>query len=407
MDHVRHLAETIGARGSATPQEAEAARYAAQVLRKAGLEPIVETFRSAVSAWYPSALFSGLTLLAVAAFWVGRRPGAIVALVIALLAMASVLLELAFRPNPLRWLLPKGQSQNVYAQILPRSVTEPKTHVVLLGHLDSHRTPLVFSSDRWQHLFQTLVPVGLVSALCLAALFVIGAFSASSLWRLLSLPPALLVLGLLAITSQADWTPYTAGANDNATGVAVVLELAARLIREPLEHTAVWAVFSGCEEVGCYGAEAFAGAHKDELGHGIWIPVDSVGGAGGRPSYLTAETFLLTARSDPVLIALAQRVAAQHPELDVGAGAFSAGGYTEGSIGAKHGFRVLTLLALRDGVPGQWHRPTDTVENVDPDVVARTEAFLWGLLREIDEEVCAEEQGGRTVEEKRGAPSQS
>ena len=29
MDHVRHLAQAIGPRGSTTPQEAEAARYAA------------------------------------------------------------------------------------------------------------------------------------------------------------------------------------------------------------------------------------------------------------------------------------------------------------------------------------------------------------------------------------------
>ena len=147
MDHVLHLAETIGARGSTTPQEAEAARYAAQVLHRAGLEPITETFRSARSAWYPSALFCGLTLLAVMTFWVGGRPGAIGALGLALLATVSILLELAFRPNPLRWILPKSPSQNVYAQAPPRSTTVPATHVVLLGHLDSHRTPLAFSSD--------------------------------------------------------------------------------------------------------------------------------------------------------------------------------------------------------------------------------------------------------------------
>ena len=382
MDHVRYLAETIGPRGSTTPQEEEAAQYAARVLREAGHAPVSEAFRSARSAWYPSALFGGLVLSAVITFWVGGRPGAIVALALAVLAIASILLELAFRPNPLRWLLPTGPSQNVWARIPPRH--EPREQVVLLGHLDSHRTPLVFSSDRWQRVFRILVPVGLVSALLLVVLLAVGIFTPSLVWRLLSLPPALAVLGLLAITLQADGTPYTAGANDNATGAAVVLELAERLAREPLAHTAVWAVLTGCEEVGCYGADAFARAHKDELGRAIWIPVDSVGGAGGRPSYVTSETFLLTARSDPGLIAAAERVARTHPELDVGADTYDVGAYTEGSIGAKHGFRVLTLLALHDGAPGEWHRPTDTVENVDPDVVARSEAFTWALLHEID-----------------------
>jgi hypothetical protein len=32
MDHVRYLAESIGPRGSTTPNEAEAARYAAEIL---------------------------------------------------------------------------------------------------------------------------------------------------------------------------------------------------------------------------------------------------------------------------------------------------------------------------------------------------------------------------------------
>ena len=59
--------------------------------------------------------------------------------------------------------------------------------------------------------------------------------------------------------------------------------------------------------------------------------------------------------------------------------------YTEGAIGAKHGYRVLTLASFRrDGLLPEWHRPTDTVENVDPDVLNRCESFLWKLLREID-----------------------
>jgi hypothetical protein len=388
MDHVRHLAETIGPRGSTTPQEAEAARYADRVLREAGLEPVTEPFASATSAWYPYALFAGLVLSGAIAFWVGGRSGAIAALALALSAIVSVLLELTFLPNPLRWLLPRGKSQNVWAKIAPPGAAEdaPQQHVVLLGHLDSHRTPLVFSSDRWQRLFRALVPLGLVSTLLLVALFAAGAMlPGAMLWRLLSLPCAAIVLGLLVLTLQADGTPYTAGANDNATGAGVVLSLAERLAREPLARTVVWTVLTGCEEVGCYGAEAFARAHADEFGHAFWITLDSVGGAGSRPSYVTWETFLLTARSDPGLVALAERVAAHHPELDVGASVYAVGAYTEGSIGSKYGLRVLTLLALQEGAPGEWHRPTDTVENVDPDAVARTETFVWELLNEIDE----------------------
>jgi hypothetical protein len=384
MDHVRYLAETIGPRGSTTPQEAEAARYAAQALQETGLKPVTESFTSARSAWYPYALFSGLMLVSELLFWVGGRWGAVAALGLTALALASVLLELAFRPNPLRWLLPKGQSQNVWARLEPGD--ETRERVVLLGHVDTHRTPLVFSTDRWVKLFSALVPVGLVSSLLLMVLFAIGAATSGRLWQLLSLPFALVLLGVFLLALQADFSPYTAGANDNASGAGVVLSTAQRLKDNLLAHTAVWAVLSGCEEVGCYGADAFAQAHRDELGHAAWITLDSVGGAGASLGYMTKETFLLSTHNDPDLLALADRVASRHPELDAHAYAFR-GAYTEGAIGGKHGFRVLTLGGHQHGgVLPEWHRPTDVAENLDPEVIEHTETFLWELLQEIDQQ---------------------
>ena len=194
MDHVRYLAETIGPRGSTTPQESKAAHYTAQALQEAGLEPVTEPFTSARSAWYPYVLFSGLVLAGELLLWSGERWGVIAALALALLAVVSVLLELAFRPNPLRWLLPKGRSQNVWVRLQPEG--EAREQVVLLGHLDTHRTPLVFSTDRWVKLFGSLVPVGLVCAVALVALFTAEAIAPGAWWRPLSLPFALLVLYL-------------------------------------------------------------------------------------------------------------------------------------------------------------------------------------------------------------------
>jgi len=51
---------------------------------------------------------------------------------------------------------------------------------------------------------------------------------------------------------------------------------------------------------------------------------------------------------------------------------------------------VLTLVNLRpDGVLSHWHQPSDVYENVDPEVVARTEAFVWQLLQAIDRQAIA------------------
>jgi hypothetical protein len=393
MDHIHHLSVRIGPRGSTTRQETEAAEYAASVLTAAGLESTTEPFVSARSAWYPSALFCALALGGELLFWLAPGRGAAGALILTVAAVVSVLLELAFRPNPLRWLLPTGLSQNTWARISPSD--EVRERVVLLGHLDSHRTPVAFSTERWLEIFGLLVPAGLVCSLVLAVIFGVGTFALTPTLKWISLPFALVLFAVLCVTLQADLTPYTAGANDNASGAAVVLDLAMRLKAQPLAHTAVWAVLSGCEEVGCYGAAAFARGHIGELGRPAWITLDTVGGSGAGPAYLTRETFLLTAKSDPELLELAERVATRHPEFDAYAHSFK-GAYTEGAIGAKHGFRILTLVDhRRDGVLPEWHRPTDVIENVDPGTVERTELFVWELLQELDREAARSDEVGQ------------
>jgi hypothetical protein len=383
MDHIQHLSVEIGPRGSTTPKEAQAAQYAAQVLQKLGLDPVIETFRSARSNWYPYALFSSLMLVSSLFFIFGDGWGTTVALVISVISLVSVLLELSFRPNVFRWILPTGDSQNAWAKIPPSG--NPSKKVVLLGHLDTHRTPLAFSSGTWLKIFGVLVPLGPVSSILLILLLLVGLFDPGSLWRILAIPFSFIFLAFLGITFQADFTPYAPGANDNASGAAIVLHLAERLKMNPLSQTTVWAVLNGCEEVGCYGAEAFAVAHRDELQDAIWIAVDSVGARDTVPHYLTHETFLLTVQSDPELVSLADKVSSNHPDLGALPHRFK-GAFTDGAIGGKHGMRVLSLLSLRtDGGLPEWHRPTDVLENVDPEVIDKNEAFLWELLHEIDE----------------------
>jgi len=383
MEHVFHFANTIGKRGSSTKKEEEAARYADSTLRRLGLESVIERFESAPSGWYHAGLFAGLLLVSEAIFWFGGQWGALAATAVSLVAFISVLLEMAFRRSPLRWVLPKGQSQNVWARVLPTDSL--KGQVVLLGHLDTHRTPLVFSSDRWIQVYKILFPVVIGSSLVLIALFAGGIFGDARWLQPISLPFVLGIALLLVLALQAEQTPYTVGANDNATGGGMVLGLAERLKNEPLAHTAVWVVLSGCEETGCYGADDFARNHSDELTDAAWISLDSLGSASGRLYYLLAEQFLLKTCSDPGLIDIAGQVAERHPELDVHPYKKLSNAYTEGSIGAKYKFRVLTLVSLgAGGKPTEWHRPTDVAQNLDCDMVERAETFVWEFLKEID-----------------------
>jgi hypothetical protein len=382
MEHIEALSKDIGPRGSTTAKEREAAQYAERSLRQFGFEPIVESFRSARSGWKPYVAFSLLIIVSIVLFSSGGVLGAVLAFLLTFLTLGSVILELLFRPNLIRAILPKGDSQNVWAVSPPRN--QPRHKVVLIGHLDSHRTPLVFSSNFWLKFFNVLVPVGLASSLVLLAIFVLGIFNDSQALRTLSIPFLVLAFGLLVITAQADLTSFTHGSNDNASGAGVVLRLAERLKSQPLSETAVWVLLSGCEEVGCYGAQAFAKSHRAELENAVWITVDTVGGRGADPCYLTQETFLLTTHSDQQLVELAGNVAAEHPELGARAHQFKSA-YTEGAIGGMYGFRVLSMVNVTsEGILPEWHQVTDIIENVDPELVGKTEIFLWELLAALD-----------------------
>lgn len=379
IDHVRHLAETIGPRGSTTAAEAQAADYAEAVLSGAGLQPITESFRSPRSAWLPYALFSALMLMAVALHLVGQE---FASLLLVLFSVSSALLELSFRANPLRWLLPTGQSQNVSSRIRPKASS--RRQVLLLGHLDSHRTPLVFSSPGWLKVFRVLVPLGLAASFGLLLLIAARFFDPEPLWRNLSLAPAVVFLLNLAITVQADLTPYSHGANDNASGAGVVLSLAERLAADPLPNTETWVVLTGCEEVGCHGAEAFARKHAADLEGAVWLTIDAVGGGRTRLTLISKETFLLPVPSDPQLLQLGEEVAADHPELGAQLRGF-AGAYTESVMGAKYGHPVLTFIAVgAEGLPPEWHRTTDVVQRIDESALARCEAFVWEMLQRLD-----------------------
>ncbi len=380
--HIEHLARIIGPRGSTTAAEAQAAEYARDTFLKAGLQPQVETFRSAISAWRLFSFACALALLAFAVYPLAGRVSAVVALAVCAVAVSAAAREIHLRDNPLRLLLPKRESANVWT-IVP-AAAEARRRVVVIGHLDTHRTPLLFRSRGWQRLMHVLVPAGFAAMVGLVVLFAVGVFLQTRMIYVISLAPAVVVIPLLLFTLQADLTPYTAGANDNATGAALLLTLAETLPGEALSHTEVWLVATGCEEVGCYGAAAFYRAHREELADAAVLVVDSIGGAGSGPCYLRSEGMVLPHEYDPDLLSLADAIATEQPELGA-YGRRMTEAYTEGLPALQAGLHTLTLCGFTpDGELPNWHQLTDTVENIDRKALASNYAFIKELLLRID-----------------------
>ncbi len=380
LDHIGNLAGGIGPRGSTTQAERRAAEYCACVLGDLGLKPVTESFRSARSIYQPHLIAAGLMLVSFAVYPVFGRAGAALAATLAWLALVSDLLELSFRANPLRWILPKGPSQNVVA-VAPAQST-PKQDLVLIGHLDSHRTPLIFSSVGWVAAYKAFTTVAFISFLAQAVLFTLGIFVAAAWIWPVTLVSAVCALLLIGLCLQADSTPFSAGANDNATGAGLVLALAADLHRQPLRHTRVWLLCSGCEEVQHYGAIDFFRRHKAELRDPRTIAFEMLGCAG--PAWLVREGIVVPFRADAGMVALAERLAAEHPELHAYPGRIN-GGNTEMADALRLGIPAITLMGLTArGEAPYWHQPQDTGDKIDGEVLHRTYAFTREYLRRLD-----------------------
>ncbi|MFW9805526.1 MAG: M28 family metallopeptidase [Candidatus Thorarchaeota archaeon] len=380
--HIEHLSVQIGPRGSTTLGERQAVEYAERIYKALGLSPLVETFRSARSAWFPFALGSGLVLIGLILYLFGGFFGLLLAILISILALSSLVLELMFKPNLFRLVLPKGDSQNVSVNIPSQEST--KETVILIGHIDTHRMPIVYRSKRWVSFFRTLTTVTFVSVIILLLLYVVDLFFDWVVIQFLSLLLSIPVMILFLIGISADQTGYTPGANDNASGTAIVMGLVERVLKSPLRNTNLWAINSGCEEVGAYGADAWIEQHIDEIKDAIFLTIDNVGGKQTDPCYLTKETLIFPYEGDSELLELADSVSRDNPELKAHRHEMKAA-YTEGAIGIKAGLRCLTFVGYTpEGIIPDWHQPSDVYENIDWDAIHRTEEFLWKLIQRID-----------------------
>jgi hypothetical protein len=397
LHHLEHFANTIGPRGSCTPAEKKAHDYCQDTLAALGYNVHRDEFLSVTSGWRPYALALVLMLLAVLLFVVfdlgpggqlGLGPdaqmGALAAAALGLIVAASFFLNASHRPNPLLWVMPLEASQNVWASAEPRA--DVRRRVVVTGHVDTARHALAMQSPGLWQVFQVLTTLTGLALVVLVALFIWGIFTPDPLPRTIAAGLAVLLLVDLVFTVQPDTTPFVVGANDNATGAAAVLGLAERLKSEPLEHTQVFLVNTGCEEVGCTGLVDWIERHAvRDAPQASYLVLDNIGGRGSQVNYLLDETVLLPIKADPGLVAHAEQVARAHPEL--GAQPFHYRGlFSEMSIAAARGQAALGLLDFdpRTRMPPNFHTARDTMANIDPEVLAKSEAFAWALLQKLD-----------------------
>ncbi len=381
LEHVRVLAVDIGPRGPTREGERRGALYAKEQFEKVGLQPRWETFRSARSIFHPHLTGAILMLVAFILFPLGGRLTAFIAAVLSILVLVNEVLELSFRENLFRWLVPKGESQNVYAILPPQE--EHRSDLILVGHVDTQRTPLIFKNRTWVKLYDRFTFLAFAAFTLQAVLYALAAiFGWGWVWYV-TIFSAVCALLLAVMCIQADLTPFTAGANDNATAVGMVLTLSEELLRQPLRHTRVWAVISGCEEVQHYGMIDFYKRHLPELKSPRAIVFEMLGCAG--PAWVTREGIVVPFHSDPQMVALAARLSAENPQWGAYAAKIS-GGNSELSDAVRFGVPGITFFGLTpDGEAPYWHQTADTFDKMNPEIMEKTWQMVWAFIRRLDD----------------------
>lgn len=231
-DYIEYLSRTIGPRPAGTEEEQQAALYIADAFQsEAGFPVAVEDFTSSSNVESPRAICSILSVV-VALVAVIFPPFAIPAVVIALLSAGVYVAESLGHPIVTKTLA-KGASQNVVAKYVPGSEEGKRSRkIVLVAHYDTGKVKpkLVAAAERlpipWP--IACLAAMVVVPVLLLLRATVFGGIQGVGLIVLNVLIVVSAVFAALPAvkTVLCRMAPFSEGANDNASGVSAMLEVA-------------------------------------------------------------------------------------------------------------------------------------------------------------------------------------
>ena len=346
-----------------------------------------------------------------------------------------------------RRLTGRRASQNVVSR---ERGDKPGT-LILSAHYDAARTGLLFSRRLTERraVLGKLVrrPIGPFEAFFWSLMFIL----VLTLLRLLgieAIPLTVLqflftVVLILSVPLLVDvqLSQVVPGASDNASGVATVLRLADRYGGD-LDAFDVWVLLPGAEEALLLGMRSFVRKHRKELdaSRTVFLNVDIVGN--GTVRYMSKEGLVFAYPYHPTLVELCEEIAEDdEPEEEEeeeedeeredqgredndddndernrerGGGKYGARPMvsrqaTDALAARTAGFPAITITCRNalDYAPN-YHQPSDTPENIDPEALERAFGFCSELIESIDEQIGPQLTGpgeGTDLSEDKGTVS--
>ena len=371
--HIAHLVDVIGPRPAGSAAERAASDYVEAQLKSWGYAPTRQAVAFAPhAAFVPWFALGGLALLAASAL-LRSGPGLAFVSLVYIIVLPELIGVLSRRRAR------TAASQNVIAYTA--APTNAPT-LIVSAHVDSApATALGLTALRALH--QQIMFVNLRVAWAVAALAVL-------LLAGLPVPELALSLGsATGIIAGATWMAleigsqlggprdFAPGANDNGSGVGLTLALAERLSAEPPSRLRVGFLFTGAEETGLHGAEAFAAAL--EPGQRVAVLNLDMVGAGRTVVTIAQDGALRTYETDAELNGLIHEC-----DPTVGSRAFRLRSGDHAPF-LRRGVRASAVQALGNGEADlAYHTPADDLSLIDPRTLDRVGRLVCDVIEQAD-----------------------
>jgi len=375
---IKEICEEIGPRLGTYENEKKAGLRIKEILEKAVDVVEMEDFTCNQKGFleFTKVAFISSLIAAVLFIWFP-----LISMLLEFYAFSAFALEFLFLKEYVDFFFPKRTGTNVIGKLKPQG--EPKKIVIVSGHHDSAYEFPLFEKYKAKFGLLAYVTAGLILISGVMALiqFILDILTLSFLILTVVFLAiciiALIFVGYIAFKLHSK--NIILGANDNLSGVAVMIALAHHFSTQKLKNIELWCISFSCEEC-MRGSKRFVKRHKEELKDSITINFDMVGR--GEISIISKEPAYMTTHSMELAREFQESSKHGKTELPIRIAGF---GGTDATFFSKAKLKAISIIGLTpESYPDTWHELFDTPENINEESLEKTLKVTIQYLKDLD-----------------------
>jgi len=366
-------------RVSSSKNEQKAAEHIYQIMRNIGLVASIDSFKSQQKMTWELITIISFFIVEVILYF-------LIPLLSSIAGLVGLILFWGYFTTRFKLLSPlfrHSSSQNVVGRMVNSNA---HFKVIFTAHYDTAQAvllsnPKTVANVRLNFLLGFFIIISLQIILILKILS-INIF----IFKLVVILIGIYIIGnIIVLLISGLKGEFVQGASDNASGVAVMLDLAVRLKGLSFPEIEFWFVSTGSKEVGAVGMATFMKMYTEDISkdNTYFINFDNVGK--GSPHYFLGEGMLNFYKFSKDLIAVAKKSSQLNEFKEILPARYRLT-YTDAIVPASRRFHSILLLAMDDrGLIPNWHWSSDTIENIDISVPQMTSDFVFEMVRNLHE----------------------